>query len=240
MRALSIGSLLLATLAFPLSAQTTIDTGLPVLGDARPSPVGWTVGINSPYDRNWVGQTFTVPTLDSTLNSFSFGLLNEPEFVPNNPTGNFQAYSWIQAWNGTTTTGDILFAGGLATAVAPTALGGYTTWYTWDIGGTGLALQPGAQYLAFLGADPTDFSLYAYTDGVIDTWEDRYSGGGTVLLGNSSLPLGGESWYSMSKDVSFKAEFSPGGVVPEPSTILLLGTGLLGLGVIVWRRKEED
>jgi hypothetical protein len=28
--------------------------------------------------------------------------------------------------------------------------------------------------------------------------------------------------------------------VPEPSTVILLGTGLLGLGFMSWRRKEEE
>ena len=29
-------------------------------------------------------------------------------------------------------------------------------------------------------------------------------------------------------------------VVPEPSTWLMMATGLLGIGIVAWRRRKED
>ena len=41
-------------------------------------------------------------------------------------------------------------------------------------------------------------------------------------------------------EVAFAADFGPSAAVPELSTVILLGTGLLGLGFVAWRRKEEE
>jgi hypothetical protein len=63
-----------------------------------------------------------------------------------------------------------------------------------------------------------------------------YDGGGVYLYYGSD-PIG--PWsdvYAANYDLSFSADLS-GTAVPEPGSIVLLGSGLIGLGAIKFRRR---
>ena len=94
----------------------------------------------------------------------------------------------------------------------------------------GLSVTPTKQYVAVFGfgMNPPgagDIVVMSVAGG-----GDKYSGGGAFTDG-SLQPV-----YGWEPDLMFEAEFS---VSPEPSTWVLLGSGLIGLGAVAWRRKKQ-
>jgi len=109
---------------------------------------------------------------------------------------------------------------------------------TFDVDLGGLVIEPAITYAWVLDA----FVEFDMLRGVALTGSnDNYSDGHLFILND----VGGQTradhfaavWSGpMTQDFTFKLGFEP---IPEPSTMLLLGSGLAGLGVFRMRRKDR-
>ena len=180
------------------------------------------------------GQTFTVTGAETSLNSFTFYVddRTEPDAV------NFQAY--VYAWDGDSITGDALYASG---AMSTTNNGGNDGYEPIQVNTGGISLASGNQYIAFLSAS----NLFE-SGNASSTWravtDDVYAGGGFFFFNNGrDFSLLTSPWdaYLSDWDLVFKMEFSEpsgGDPVPEPATMLLMGSGLAGLAMRRFRKKN--
>ena len=192
-----------------------------------------------------IGQTFRLNSGDdSTLNSVTF-------FMDDSSGGD---HTWaidfefsIFEWATDRITGSSLYDSGTVT----TQLQPDFETFTFDVGG--IELNTDTDYVFFFSsANFSDaWSEWVCTSylfgtcvsgymapgggsghvGLIDG--DAYANGGTVFMLNVANPamLSGSAWDQLSNDLAFTMELSPS-AVPEPSTLLLLGSGLVGLGLI--------
>ena len=226
-------------LAAPLSAQTTIETTSFWDGLMQVQPFG------KPNTATY-GQTFVAPSSDNVLESFSFFLRD----LGGGPDLQFQGY--VAAFDPTIGVSRIIGANLFTSAVRAGPTTATFTRYDFDVGG--LALTPGSTYVAFLstaghfGAIPLDTGMVSW--GQIQTAAiDPYPAGHFVFSnnGNDFALLSTLPWTSFDGgDLAFELRFTGGpepspGVVPEPSTVLLMGTGMgiLLLGVVRRRRRNQ-
>jgi hypothetical protein len=172
--------------------------------------------VGAPDTTNY-GEEFTAP--GGTLQSWSFA-------TDGGTPGNLGFV--IAAWNGTEAVGPALYQG---TVMTNTGASGET--YTWS--GINLALAAGTQYIAYLTvAGVNDPTSNVPVQGSLDN--GGLGGEFFYLNSDGADPLASPSqWYSyVIPDMTFSATF--GNAIPEPSTVALLGAGLLGMGVL--RRKR--
>lgn len=240
---MTVRSLLAFTvlLSAPVSAQTTIETTSFWDGLMQVQPFG------KPNTATY-GQTFVAPSSDNVLNSFSFFLRD----MGGGPDLEFQGF--VAAFDPTVGVTRIVGATLFESAIraGPSTTSTFTR-YDFDVGG--LTLTPGSTYVAFMsasghfGAIPLATSQASW--GQIQTNAiDPYAPGHFVFNNNANdlSLLFTTSWLSFDGgDLAFEMQFTGGpepspGVVPEPSTVVLMGTGMgiLLLGVVRRRRRTQQ
>jgi len=226
-------------LAAPVSAQTTIETTSFWDGLMQVQPFG------KPNTATY-GQTFVVPSSDNVLNSFSFFLRD----LGGGADLEFQGY--IAAFDPAVGVSRLVGANLFESAIrAGPTTGATFTRYEFDVGG--LALTPGSTYVAFVSASG-HFGAISLVNAVASWGQiqtaaiDPYANGHFVFSnnGNDFSLLSTIPWTSFDgADLAFELQFTSGvepspGVIPEPSTVLLVGTGMGILLIGVARRRRRN
>jgi hypothetical protein len=221
-----VASALMSTLvAGRGAAQTTINT----IPDSVTVFSGG--GHSDPRGEFW-GQTFTVPNpTDVFLNSFTIG------FATGNPVsvvGRLMQFNSVFP----EPVGSVLFQSAVGTTSSDLQFVRY------DLGG--IPLTFGSQYVFFV--------QFGGNSGGVDVaynLENVYAGGRAVQTyafnfhdnwPTESFRTGGGSWgyWEQGYDLAFQAEFGPAATtIPEPATMILLGSGLAGLGALNRRRRTK-
>lgn len=175
------------------------------------------------------GQTFKLnPGDDTNLDSVTFYLndLSNPDNV------DFTFY--LYEWNGARITGSSLFTSGM---LSTTGSNGYET-FTVDTGG--VSLSTWTNYAFFISA--SNFFDNVGGTSSLGGSTDGYANGNFIYMsnGNNFGMLSTSNWGQLSYiDIASTMNLSsPLSQVPEPSTLLLLGSGLAGAGVL--RRLKKN
>ena len=201
--------------AASLPAQTTFYSNLGTSGDLYNSGEGWTISGTFGGGEQSIGTAFT-PMSSGNISEIDIGVgysFGTNSFYAALYTDNNGALgTQLGQWNNLSSTQSF---GGCCGLVSITGI-------------TGIDLTSGEQYFLVLGpTDPngnTSEAWYYNNTGAQDTQLSSHDGGAT-WTNNGDQVMG-----------AFDVLGGPGGTTPEPSSLILLGTGLLGASATL-RRK---
>lgn len=112
-----------------------------------------------------------------------------------------------------------------------TLLSGTVTAFGWANHPTGGNMEYDAYFANLTGA--------LIDDGIWPTYPTGWKGhadSGSWLTG----PTGGDDWWNLSTGFETEKNKSDMAPIPEPATLILLGSGLVGLVGYAWRRKKKQ
>ena len=160
------------------------------------------------------GQTFTVPTGYSFLQSFSLWLSNDPSLTFQTDELSFRAY--IAPWTGTSA-GAPIYQSATFTGVNSQAYP--------QVSSLNLNVTAGNQYVAFVSSAGLPSNPDAYA--AIEMSLASYAGGEFVFTDGDFTQPWFEDGSSELGNAQFSATFSAAAItaVPEPSTLILLAFG---------------